>query len=325
MKLQNHIGWCDATTNAVTGCDKISPGCNHCYAATGIRARVLRAQGIETWGPTGVRHPVAEMATKLRHLNKLCICDNCHTTFPVERLSSDFKSCGGYPAGPNYHKCFGDLRRIRLFADSNSDWLDEKWPIETLANFLNEIRMAPNVDVLLLTKRPENWKGRIEQVYNLYLDGHNGRDAMMPWLDEWLCGSHLCHLWLGTSVENQKYANERIPTLLQIPAAVRFLSCEPLLEGVNLVGPFDGSIAFPFGRAINWVIIGGESGKGRRDCGVMAIVNIADQCRNFQVPVYVKQDVGFHSGQQGRIPNEIWNLKQFPSVSSATSCKNPQL
>lgn len=55
MKLSNPIGWCDDTTNAVTGCDKVSPGCKNCYAAAGTRARVLRAQGIETWGPTGVR------------------------------------------------------------------------------------------------------------------------------------------------------------------------------------------------------------------------------------------------------------------------------
>lgn len=60
MKIENSIGWCDATINAVTGCDKVSRGCKNCYAEVGTRARVLRAQGKETWGPQGIRASNAE-------------------------------------------------------------------------------------------------------------------------------------------------------------------------------------------------------------------------------------------------------------------------
>ena len=157
MKLENNIGWCDETINAVTGCDKVSGGCKNCYAEAGTRARVLRAQGIETWGPKGVRHPV-NFEPVFRRLNKLCICDRCHETFPVEKLfSRDDPVC---------RLCLGDVRRIRLFADSNSDWLDERWPVETLARFLDAIRLAPNVNVILLTKRPEKWYERLAIVGN---------------------------------------------------------------------------------------------------------------------------------------------------------------
>ena len=66
MKIFNNIGWCDETSNAVTGCDKVSDGCKNCYAQVGTRARVLRAQGIETWGPNGVRYPVAQFTEAVR-------------------------------------------------------------------------------------------------------------------------------------------------------------------------------------------------------------------------------------------------------------------
>src|SRR6185312_5141265 len=137
------------------------------YAATGTRARVLRAQGIETWGPGGVRHPVAQFAEKIRRLNKLCVCDVCHEAYPIRHLTLPSpRSSGGEGESLPICGCGGPVRRIRLFADSNSDWLDEKWPIEMLANFLNEIRLAPNVDVLLLTKRPGNFEQRLRDAAN---------------------------------------------------------------------------------------------------------------------------------------------------------------
>ena len=77
MKLESNIGWTDQTTNCVTGCDRISPGCRNCYAADGTRARVLRSQGKETWGPKGERVPV-NFEPVFRRLNKLCVCDFCH-------------------------------------------------------------------------------------------------------------------------------------------------------------------------------------------------------------------------------------------------------
>jgi protein gp37 len=315
MKLENSIGWCDDTTNAVTGCAKVSEGCKNCYAESGTRARVLRHRGIETWGPKGVRYQVQEFQAKLRGLNKLCVCDKCHLAHPISSLNEFTLSC--------IHPCNGTLRRIRLFADSNSDWLDDQWPIETLANFLNEIRLAPNVDVLLLTKRTENWRSRLNDILESdgwYEDGCNMEafaDWIMHWRDLVLTPTNI---WLGVSVENQQRAAARIPLLLAIPAAVRFLSCEPLLEAVDLMPWLGDHEDRPANWGeIDWVIVGGESGAGRRDCGVEPIVDIAAQCQNSGVPVYVKQDCAFKSGQQGRIPDAIWALKQFPDVRTPNS------
>lgn len=316
--LENNIGWTDATTNCVTGCSKVSPGCRNCYAEAGTRARVLRAQGIETWGPKGVRHPVAEFAKKIRRLNGYKICDRCHYLEPI--------------GGDDCRKCSAStLRRIRLFADSNSDFLDDKWPVETLAAFLKEIHDAPNIDFQLLTKRPENFVGRMQAVQRTG-DREDGLSASGAATDfghnvahDWLRGVPPSNIWLGVSVENQAMADLRIPQLLQIPAAVRFLSCEPLLETIDLgftkCLPCGGEPCDPStcGREhhdcnclIDWVIVGGESGAYLREVPLEAITGVADQCKAAGVPVYVKQDTAFKSGQQGRIPAEYWAMKQFP-------------
>ncbi len=320
-KIENQISWCDDTTNCVTGCDKVSPGCKNCYAATGTRARVLRAQGIETWGAKGVRHPVAQFAAKIRSLNKKCVCDKCHEAYPIKRL----QTAGGTPAARC--GCGGALRRIRLFADSNSDWLDEKWPIGVFADFLNEIRLAPNVDVLLLTKRPENFVNRMQMVTCHFRAGVSAyvSTPMIDCLEAWNVGNAPENLWLGVSVENQAMADLRIPQLMAIPAAVRFLSCEPLLEAVDLNAAIvSGQLVYATKREadshlLHWVIVGGESGKDRRDCGVEAICSVAAQCCDFGVPVYVKQDCAFKSGEQGRLSNTIWALKQFPDGRRSAS------
>src|SRR6266550_5894008 len=167
MKLENNIGWCDATTNAVTGCDKVSPGCKNCYAEAGTRARVLRSKGVETWGLKGERVPV-NFEPVFRRLNKMLICDKCHNAERVEKLSLATKL--GQRSYCTACQARDSFRRIRIFADSNSDWLDPKWPVEVLARFLDAIRLAPNVDVLLLTKRIELFNKRLESAMNLMVE-----------------------------------------------------------------------------------------------------------------------------------------------------------
>ncbi len=325
MKIENPITWCDETTNAVTGCEKVSEGCRFCYAQVGTRARVLRSQGIETWGPKGVRYPV-NFEPVFRRLNKLCVCDTCHNARPVEHIGMP---CEGFYGHPMFTApkavCPGTLRRIRLFADSNSDWLDEKWPIETLVKFLESIRLALNLDVILLTKRPENLFARLQAAWISCGEGR-GRGELREWIKDWQNGKAPNNVWIGVSVENQAMANKRIPILLTIPATVRFLSAEPLLENVDLnkagatytdaegaIGDPNPSLTriFEVGK-VDWVIVGAESGPNRRDCGVGAVISIASQCQTADIPVFVKQDTAFYSGVQGRIPDHIFNLKQFP-------------
>lgn len=332
MKIENNIGWTDQTTNAVTGCDKVSPGCRFCYAESGTRARVLRAQGKETWGPKGIREPV-KFAPVFRRLNKLCVCDKCHESYPVvwlkQRVSDGNHDrpakCGA--GGMYFDKdlCGGKLRRIRLFADSNSDWLDPKWPVETLARFLDAIRLAPNVDVQLLTKRIELFFAQLGGVYNHAKA--SGQTTLLSWVSDWMNMRPPSNVWLGVSVEDQKRADERIPLLLKTPAAVRFLSCEPLLEKVNLHlddsvnchhcgnfrhGNATGSMDICTCSQLSWIICGGESGKNRRDCGVEAIESVVQQCATAGVPVYCKQDSAFLSGQKGRLSDNAWSFKEFP-------------
>src|SRR5205085_322251 len=134
------------------------------------------------------------------------------------------------PGDPCLHCNFGHYARPRIFP-SLCDWLDDEVPIEWLADFLKLIHDTPNLDWLLLTKRPENWSDRIHTAFRLPND-----EPLETWLSGWLDGDRAPHnVWIGVSVEDQQRADERIPLLLQIPAKVRFLSVEPLLSEVNLL------------------------------------------------------------------------------------------
>jgi protein gp37 len=142
----------------------------------------------------------------------------------------------------------------------------------------------------------------------------------------------LPNVWLGVSAEKQYAAEARIPYLLKTPAAIRFVSIEPLLEHVDLDewvynrrdeinhlvgGPLASnrdqaeSLLSVLPMPIDWVIVGGESGPRRRDCEVRWVTDIVNQCRDAEVPVFVKQDSGPGAGQQGRIPDEYW-VQEFP-------------
>lgn len=145
------------------------------------------------------------------------------------------------------------------------------------ARFLDLIRETPNLTWLLLTKRPEN-----AQILNSWPD----------------------NVWLGVSAEDQQRADERIPILLSIPAKVRFISLEPLLGPINI----DSDRANP----IHWAIVGGESGPNHRLCEVSWIQSIADQCKAAEIPCFIKQDSHRLPGQQGRIPDDLWAIKELP-------------
>jgi protein gp37 len=131
-----------------------------------------------------------------------------------------------------------------------------------------------NLDWLFLTKRPQNVMAMVN---------HN-----------WLERGFPPNVWIGTSVENQETADERIPRLLRIPAAVRFLSVEPLLGPVDLWEAryrHDGATgsAFAWGRGVNWVIVGGESGRNARPMNPDWARDIRDACEAAEVPFLFKQ------------------------------------
>jgi len=108
---------------------------------------------------------------------------------------------------------------------------------------------------------------------------------------------------LMATVESRAWLN-RLDLLRKVPAAIRFISFEPLLEDL---GELDL-------RGFSWAIIGGESGPTRRPCEVEWITNAARECRKQGVAVFVKQDSAALPGRQGRLPNDVWALKEFPST-----------
>ena len=139
------------------------------------------------------------------------------------------------------------------------------------------IEQTPMLNWLLLTKRPQ---------FIL---------SMVPWKASPWPGN----VWIGTSVENQRRANERIPALVQVPAVVRFLSCEPLLESVDLT---------PWLSALQWVICGGESGPGARPMAPEWARSLRDQCIAAQVPYFFKQWGGRTAKAGGRtLDGRFWD------------------
>lgn len=317
MAEKTNISWCSSTGNPWIGCSKVSLGCKNCYAAELDANKFSRTMGgatpenpISHWGKGAPR-----VRTK---------------AFWKDALSWERKALQVQTEYDNRHD--GTLREVfkphtlpprpdrpRIFP-SLCDWLDDEVPIEWLADFLKLIHDTPNLDWLLLTKRIGRFDPRIRDVLDLCK--LSKPDEFYIWLRAWLKGIAPQNVWIGVSVEDQKRADERIPQLLHIPAKIRFLSVEPLLEPVNMelwmYAPRNhrmvGTPELPAFSKIDLVIVGGESGKDRRDCGVEAIVDVANQCVAAGVPCFVKQDCAFKPGQQGRIPTEIWALKQFPTT-----------
>ena len=281
----------------------------NCYAADNTPARVARAAGHETWGESGERIHVAGFAKKVQRLNKLCICDRCHETAPVARITEN-----GF-AGVGCVLCNGPLRRIRFFPNSNSDWLDLKWPVETFAQFLDLIRLTPNVDWQCLTKRPDNWRKRMRDAV-LHAD-QNGSPLVAKFADAWTDGKAPPNVWFGVSVEDQARADQRIPALLFIPAAVRWLSCEPLLEMVHL-----GQVPEQAGDVfVDWLVVGCESGPDRRfQAGYYtAAKSLLAQCAMLDLPAYHKQMPLGPAHRVSHDPAEWpapFQVRQFPGQPS---------
>jgi protein gp37 len=248
----SHIEWTDHTFNPWEGCTKVSPGCANCYAET----RNKRWNAGKNWGPGAPRR-----RTSASNWNE-----------PV-KWNREAEATGTRP---------------RVFCASLADWLDDEVPIEWLADLLVLIHKTPHLDWLLLTKRPENWKSRMEAVCEF--DGDS-----LAW--SWLRGNALHNVWLGTTVEDQKRADQRIPRLLSIPARVRFLSCEPLLGPVDLWcanyrspdGSFTGAVTTWKDCGVNWVICGGESGPGARPMHPDWAIALRDECNAARVPFFFKQ------------------------------------
>lgn len=176
-------------------------------------------------------------------------------------------------------------RRPRVFCASLADVFDNQIPERWRDDLWHLIDQTPHLDWLLLTKRPQN-------IAKMLPTPAIGAPA---WGDGWP------NVWLGTTVESQEEADRRIPHLQAVPAAVRFLSCEPLLEPVHLRDR----------RGIDWVICGGESGGGARTMAPAWAASLRDQCGVAGIAFFMKQMT-----KKAPIPADLI-VRQFPnSVAS---------
>lgn len=266
----NPLQYRDQKGNVVWGCVKKSSGCANCYSEA-IALRFERGGPFTRAAMEGVTPFLDEK--ELKHI-----------------LTA--KTVGGKPVSGS--RCFlGDM------TDVFGEWV----PDGLLDRLFAAMALRPDVTFQILTKRADrmaryyadghrNGRGTHTSVFvarqMCYLANQYGIDPVK--LDEviGLGGKWPANIWLGTSVENQPAADERIPHLLATPAAVRFLSCEPLL------GPIDFRKVPEFNRVGTdlsgwWVIVGGESGPGARPMQLEWASAIVRQCKAASVPVFVKQ------------------------------------
>lgn len=240
-------------------------------------------------------------------------CANCYAAAWAKRYGRDFSERTRTKDWTAPHRWERDHaafhaehgRRRRVFSDSLGDWLDKVVPIEWLADHLDLIRTTPNLDWLLLTKRVGNWSRRLDAARDFAFLA--GRTELHDWIAEWRDGRAPSNVWLGITVVNQEEADRDIPKLLAIPAAIRFVSMEPLLGLVDLRKDLGGTLWIGgqrgcagktrgvhhhdnrCGRGLDWVIVGAESDRGARPAHPLWLRSLRDQCVHAGVPLLVKQ------------------------------------
>ncbi|HWA28089.1 MAG TPA: phage Gp37/Gp68 family protein [Lacunisphaera sp.] len=255
MSINTLIEWCMHSLSPWWGCTKVSPGCLHCYMMTLLK----RWKGGKHCGKGAPRLRIESFEKNALKLEKRAVKLGVRqTVFP-----------------------------------SMCDPFDEEVPIEWFADMLDVIRRTPHLDWLLLTKRPENWRSRTNDAHawlchpaKTYSEAQKATSAF---ISNWWIGMSPENVWIGTSVEDQTRATDRIPLLLQIPARVRFLSCEPLLGAVDLNHSIGGPKWLGDQRGIDWVIVGGESGPGTRPMHPDWARSLRNQCAAEGVPFFFKQ------------------------------------
>lgn len=235
MPSKTAIEWSEMVWGPVTGCSKVSPGCAHCYA----ERLTKRFAGRPGW-PAQFRPWTPENAAE-------------NVVLHPERL--------GLPLTWRKPR--------RVFVNAMSDLFHEQVPDEFIAEVWEVMAQTPQHTYQVLTKRPERmraWALRESQRWADYAAQFDGcpvvamrKSPAAQWARKKALSPALPNVWLGVSVENQRWADERIPLLLDTPAAVRFISAEPLL------GPLDLRCWLPGGQGwtdrpnLSWVICGGES------------------------------------------------------------------
>jgi protein gp37 len=248
-------------------------------------------------------------------------CENCYAEAMAKRLKamgqSKYENVVNLDGWTGRSSCAGiNVMRVpgkgkRVFVESMGDLFYERNPfVGGIDRVYSMMLDQPQHTFLVLTKRPER-----------ALEYYQGVDRDQEECYEPNPIAYAPHIWLGTTCENQEWADKRIPILMQIPAAVRFVSLEPLLGPVNLrrhicgwmrcracgaylkmpkvglprcdcprfMGGRLGTRSFSALEVLDWVIVGCESGPKRRECQQYWVVDVVKQCHQANVPVFVKQ------------------------------------
>jgi protein gp37 len=260
------IEWADESWNPIVGCTEISPGCANCYAARLAATRLKNTPQYKG------------LARNLK-----------------SEIQFDAVYPHGIPVGKIQPRWTGEVRNVfaldpkvleepvhcrkprRIFVCDMGDLFHESVDVEWIAKVWIVMRDCPQHTFQVLTKRPQ-------RVLDLF--GHDSPYSKNP----------LQNVWLGVSVENQHFADERIPLLLKTPAAVRWISAEPLLGPVNLQCVKGGenfidaiSGIRSIRPCLDWVVCGGESGPNARPMHPDWARSIRDRCHVAGVPFFFKQ------------------------------------
>jgi protein gp37 len=276
------IEWTDATWNPVTGCTKVSPGCKFCYAE-----RITERFGKQKFSEI-ILHP--------------------------NRLDQPLR--------------WRTPRRI--FVNSMSDLFHEEIPDDFIDRVFAVMFLAQDHIYQVLTKRHRRMseylshqsRAGLIQVAAAQLDRGFSREEIAEWFFAHPMEWPLPNVWLGVSCEDQPRADERIPWLLQSPAAVRFVSLEPLLGPVTLKGFIETRLwEFPpekkgqMTHGLDWGIIGCESGPKRQPMRDVWARSLIEQFQAARRPVFMKQmEIGGRvTGDPNRFPEDL-RVRQFPVV-----------
>jgi protein gp37 len=290
----SNIEWTDETWNVLVGCSKVSEGCRHCYAINQAYRNNAMAQKMSNPG----RMKYYEGLTQKKG-------DRVEWTGIVKFVSEALEI-------PLKWK-----KPRKVFVNSMSDLFHESVSDEHLDRIFAVIALTPHHTYQILTKRPERMQEYLRSAKNRIriaaVDLGRATNTDHTDLESCQWDWPLPNTWMGVTVENQKAADDRIPLLLQTPAALRFLSVEPLLEAVELThrqlngnqynyllnswspcgggarGATAGGGIATLQSAVDWIIVGGESGPNVRPFNIDWARSLRDQCKVSGTKFFFKQ------------------------------------
>lgn len=298
--MATKISWTEETWNPSTGCDKTSPGCDSCYALS--MARRLKAMGLPKYQADGDPRTSGPGFGIAEHAEVV--------TLPLHWR-----------------------KPRRVFVNSMSDLFHSGVSDGFIARVFAVMAACPHHTFQVLTKRharmrsllnDAGWFAEVAQQYRMLETGIEPEG--LPWPSP--------NVWMGVSCEDQKWADIRIPALLDTPAAVRWISAEPILGPIDLTGRLgdcacDGGYTYEMScgavhepgcgdsDGLDWAVLGGESGPGARPMDLQWARSIIGQCRESGVPVFVKQ-LGSAAGMRDHHDMETFpadlQVREFPEV-----------